>query len=215
MKPLRDLVLVVLLSATLDAQHSGSISGTVADITGAVIPGASVTLAGASSEQVRTDQTGVFIFQRLGAGSYKLRIESQAFQARELGVALGEGEARYLGEVRLELAPMWMAMPRDCPPVVDILKVRSRDTRLTGVVLISGHPASGAEVTIYLADAPKPKASTKTNSLGAFQVPKLKPGTYRIVINQESPEPIRVHDITLDKHVEIQLNIRWYPCVFL
>ena len=63
-------------------QNTGSISGTVKDSSGAVLPQASVRARNVntgSTDTVVSDATGVYIFLSLPAGSYKLEIEKPGF----------------------------------------------------------------------------------------------------------------------------------------
>ncbi len=70
--------------------------GTVADSTGAVVPGATVTFVNegtASSQQKITSASGEFAFDLLRVGSYSIRIEAQGFKAfTSKGVALAAAQ---------------------------------------------------------------------------------------------------------------------------
>jgi len=74
---------VLLLSAvSLFAQATGTISGTVRDATGAVIPAASVTVTNTGTNQSRTapsDPAGQYVFPLLPVGAYQVRVEAQGF----------------------------------------------------------------------------------------------------------------------------------------
>ncbi|MCO6511107.1 MAG: carboxypeptidase regulatory-like domain-containing protein, partial [Aridibacter famidurans] len=62
---------------------SGAISGKVTDQTGAVIPGAIVTVsreADGFSDSKATDASGIFLFENLSTGSYKLEATADGFQ---------------------------------------------------------------------------------------------------------------------------------------
>jgi hypothetical protein len=76
------------------------LSGTVVDPQEAVVPGAAVTLVDEKTQQeytTRTDDEGVFQFQALPAGSYKLKAESPGFLTKEIdGLALQPNEERRL-----------------------------------------------------------------------------------------------------------------------
>jgi len=78
-------VLCVLAAATADAQVvNGSITGTVSDTGGGVLPGVNVTLTGdrliGGSETQITDPTGTYRFDRLSPGTYAVRFELQGFK---------------------------------------------------------------------------------------------------------------------------------------
>ena len=65
---------------------AAALSGTVTDATGAVLPGATVTLTYGSSGAQRATHTGpegAFLFLQLSTGDYKIAVESPGFAARE------------------------------------------------------------------------------------------------------------------------------------
>ena len=82
--------LVLFCCSVLQAQTAtGTISGTVTDPTGAVIPGAAVTVTNKDSSAVRaikTNTTGFFSALALNAGTYEVRVEQQGFRT-ETGAA--------------------------------------------------------------------------------------------------------------------------------
>jgi hypothetical protein len=70
------------------AQGVGSIGGTVMDPTGAVLPGASVTLSSSqgtvgSNQETVADARGAYQFQRLVPGTYIVKATMQGFRAVE------------------------------------------------------------------------------------------------------------------------------------
>ena len=77
------LVGLILIGGTLMAQVlKGSISGTATDPQGAVVPGAKVTItnnATGTSLNTTTDNAGLFRFNLIPAGEYKLQIAAQGF----------------------------------------------------------------------------------------------------------------------------------------
>ena len=81
----RLLVLVCLLvAATAHAQvNTGSITGSVSDTSGAVLPGVNVSLSGErliGGEQLQvTDTSGSYRFDRLPPGSYRMKFELAGF----------------------------------------------------------------------------------------------------------------------------------------
>ncbi|MGH9660859.1 MAG: carboxypeptidase-like regulatory domain-containing protein, partial [Bryobacteraceae bacterium] len=76
-----------LLAGTVSAQvTTATFYGIVTDPTGAVVPGANVTLTheGTSAAAARTaDAAGEFVFDFLRVGSYTLRIEARGFKKYE------------------------------------------------------------------------------------------------------------------------------------
>ena len=78
-------ILALLGSVTLLAQETsvkGNLAGVVQDSTGAVVPGAKVTLTGPTgSTTVNTESDGRFRFPTLIPGTYTLRVEKEGFRA--------------------------------------------------------------------------------------------------------------------------------------
>jgi hypothetical protein len=81
-------VLVALLPATSGAQAVyGSIGGTVKDPTGAVLPGVAVTItsvARQTTDTVVTNESGLFVKERLLPGEYRVEAELSGFKAAVL-----------------------------------------------------------------------------------------------------------------------------------
>jgi hypothetical protein len=80
------LVLSLLLAPALPtfAQTFGQITGIVADTTGGVLVGASITVTNTQTGVTRTDQAnsaGVYVFPNLLPGVYNLRVEIEGFQS--------------------------------------------------------------------------------------------------------------------------------------
>ncbi|HEY2846795.1 MAG TPA: ankyrin repeat domain-containing protein [Pyrinomonadaceae bacterium] len=72
---------------------SGRITGTVTDPAGAVIPAAKVTLLdgqGAVVLSTTSNEIGVYSFDSIGFGTYRVRIESPGFMVNERDVSVGE-----------------------------------------------------------------------------------------------------------------------------
>src|SRR6185503_4699775 len=85
---------------------TGSISGTVTDPNGSVIPGATVSLVSEKTGQTRsaaTNSEGRFNFAALQPGSYSLKVEQQGFQTHEQReVILSANENLALGDIKLQ-----------------------------------------------------------------------------------------------------------------
>src|SRR5271157_1254343 len=86
------LVFVVVAIALLSAEALGqgettsAIVGKATDATGAVVPGATVTVTSrdtGSKRSVKTDEAGRFNFPQLKPGSYAVRIEAQGFEPQQ------------------------------------------------------------------------------------------------------------------------------------
>jgi hypothetical protein len=79
------LVFAVFLTTLAQAQYRTSIQGVVSDATGAVVPGATLTLTNPATggKQIRTsDDAGVFNFNALAAARFRLEVEKNGFQKK-------------------------------------------------------------------------------------------------------------------------------------
>ena len=79
------LVVSSLLAANLaSAQNFGQITGRVLDASGAVLPGATITVTNPQTGIAATDQAndaGVYVFPNLLPGTYNVKVELQGFQS--------------------------------------------------------------------------------------------------------------------------------------
>lgn len=109
---LRDIVVLVALSLALiwcipavGQVLKGSISGTVTDPQNAVVSGATVKATSSETGAVYTttsDSSGLFRFNLIPAGSYKVEVSSQGFKtAVENSVPVTAGIDRTLGSIKL------------------------------------------------------------------------------------------------------------------
>ncbi len=80
--------LIATLCSAMWAQESavsGNISGVVVDSTGAVVPGASLTLTGqAGNKSAQTNEQGQFTFSQLAPGTYSVKVARQGFKASDV-----------------------------------------------------------------------------------------------------------------------------------
>ena len=98
--------LVVMLPSAY-AQVSATINGTVVDGTGAIIPGATVTVTNEATGQNRdtvSNGDGYFAFPALLTGTYSLRIEAKGFKTFEQrGIPLSAGDVRKIPNLILAI----------------------------------------------------------------------------------------------------------------
>ena len=84
---------------------TGSLGGTVADQTGAVIPNAAVTAKNQANGFVRSTKSnsvGIFLFPALDSGDYTITAKAQGFEVNVLkGIHLDPGDARTLTAIKL------------------------------------------------------------------------------------------------------------------
>ena len=92
------LAMLFLCLPAAHAQITGTITGTVYDNTGAVIPGATVTATEQSSGSVRTttsDSAGYFTFASMLPGTYTVKVEAKGFKAfAQPGIVLQASDKR-------------------------------------------------------------------------------------------------------------------------
>lgn len=81
------LLVFIVLPSVLHAQFRASLRGVVTDSTGAVVPGATVTLTNKATNETQTaksDANGFYIFNALPAADLSLRVEAPGFQSKLL-----------------------------------------------------------------------------------------------------------------------------------
>ncbi len=79
--------ILILGAPGAQAQFNASLRGTVSDPTGAVIPGATVTLTNKDTNQSQTatsDASGIYTFNSLGPANYSLAVTAAGFKAKTL-----------------------------------------------------------------------------------------------------------------------------------
>jgi Carboxypeptidase regulatory-like domain/TonB-dependent Receptor Plug Domain len=105
------LVLAVWLAASpAAAQNTGTISGTIIDNTGQVVPGATLTLANEATSDVRTmasGSRGEFAFRAVEPGSYTVKVELTGFRTLQLkGNVLNASGTLDLGNIKLDIGTL-------------------------------------------------------------------------------------------------------------
>jgi hypothetical protein len=99
---------VLLLTSGASAQTvTGSMSGTVVDATGQVIPGADVVIVHENSGEQRgtvTTEIGAFVFPALTPGPYTIRVSLAGFRTLEVKANVVQANSRLaIGSLRLEI----------------------------------------------------------------------------------------------------------------
>jgi hypothetical protein len=78
------VVLSLLCASTAPAQDTAAVVGTVADTSGAVIPGATVTITNVGtsvSQTAQTSDSGDYVFTLLQVGTYAIKVEQKGFKS--------------------------------------------------------------------------------------------------------------------------------------
>jgi hypothetical protein len=89
------IVVLLLLSGSVQAQELAILKVTVNDQTGAVIPGATVELKNAQTGVNRSDVTesnGLLVIPGISPGNYELTVTAKGFSSRKLSVSLSVGQ---------------------------------------------------------------------------------------------------------------------------
>lgn len=99
-------ILVFFLCIGASAQTtSGTITGSVTDQSGAVIPSAKITLTDENTKEFReatSNESGEFVFAALRPSTYTIAVEKAGFQSfRQTGIVLATSERVALGGLRL------------------------------------------------------------------------------------------------------------------
>ncbi len=106
--PLISLAVLCLLAApSAHAQVTATLTGTVQDASGGVIPGAQVTLTNEATQESRTEQTnaaGLYAFPSLVPGTYDIKVSAKRFKSAAVsGIVLHAGDARSMTAVQLNV----------------------------------------------------------------------------------------------------------------
>src|SRR6185369_17596087 len=96
---------LLLLQSAVVAQQTGTITGTVFDTTGAVIPGAKVVLTNDATKDIRSsvsNDEGYFTFPGLTAGDYSVSAAAKGFRGLSItGIHVLPGDRQYVSGLKL------------------------------------------------------------------------------------------------------------------
>ena len=110
----RRAALALLVTISAAAQQPPGIYAVVVDPSGAVLPGAMVTLPDGRS--ARTDVTGRFAFPDLPPGRYTLTVTGNGFQTGKVQVDLGAARAELTVTLQVKQEVMGVVMLTDTSP---------------------------------------------------------------------------------------------------
>ena len=101
------ILLGLLACAAYGQQLTGTLSGTVYDQSGAVVPNADVSLKNETSNDTRhtvSNSDGYFHFAAVPPGSYSVTIVASGFQSwSATGIAFGQGDNRTMPNISLQV----------------------------------------------------------------------------------------------------------------
>jgi hypothetical protein len=131
---------ITLQRRSAEAKLAASLSGTVTDQSGAVIPGASVTVtdnATGAATSLKTDASGQFVFAGLAPGTYRLDAQSAGFKKQEVAAVSVGSSGPSIANLSLPIGASSQT----------VTVTSSQSVMITG---------ADAEVPLSVAPAPKP-----------------------------------------------------------
>jgi hypothetical protein len=115
------LLIASLAGLAIQAPGTGRITGTIRDVYGYPIPGATVAVVGENTpKEVISDLAGAFRFPELPAGDYSIRVTLAGFRSRVEQITVRRDRPTVPLEITLSVAPVagivWVVSPK---PVAD------------------------------------------------------------------------------------------------
>src|SRR6266699_3493180 len=156
------IVVLLLLSGNVLAQELATLKVTVNDQSGAVIPGATITLKNTATGAKRTDVTeshGLSVIPGLPPGSYDLTAEAKGFTARELPVSLSVGQTASL-VVTLGVTVLQQVQVQDVVQGIDTEK--SDVSQVIDTPKIADLPVSGRDFIDFVLLTPSVNVGRST-----------------------------------------------------
>ena len=214
------LVVALLLPLPAAAQTvTGSISGSVVDAQGAVVPGATVTIIDESTTTARaaaSDARGDFQVTNLQAGRYTVRVEVPSFRVYERkNVVLSASERVSVGTITLEVG----GLGETVSVAATGTHVNTTETQHGGVVTrtqIEQIQVLGRDVTSLMRLLPGVRYTTPVDSMGGsfgVDVPSVGglPADWSKVIidgvvgNEAGNSGMQAQMVNLDAIAEVRL----------
>ncbi len=113
---------------------TGTITGTVADQTGAAIPGAEVSLVNvqtSQSRQVKTGGAGDFVFTQILPGTFRLSVTAKGFKRYEqTGLVLSATERLVVGTMALEVGDLTQTVE----VVAEVARLQTQSAERSGLI---------------------------------------------------------------------------------
>src|SRR5918994_2432159 len=219
------LVAVALLPASAPAQTvTGTISGTVADQQGQVIPGATVTIINEATNDTRvavSDAQGDFLVTNLQPGQYTLRIALQSFRTLERkNIVLSAGERLAVSNLTLEIGNVGETITVESRGA----HVNTAETQHSGLITakqIEQIQVLGRDVTSIMRLLPGVRYENTVDSLGmsfGTSVPNVGGArrdwsnviTDGVVSNEVGNSGLMAQQINLDAIAEVRVLLNTY-----
>jgi hypothetical protein len=216
---------VVLTPSALAAQTvTGSISGTVVDPQGSVVPGATVTVINESTAEPRavvTDARGDFQITNLHPSMYTVRVELASFRTYERkNIVLSAAERLSIGTVALVVGEIGETVTVEARGT----QVNTAETQHSGVITstqIEQVQVLGRDVTSIMRLLPGTRYENTVDSLGmsfGTDVPNIG-GSRRdwsnvivdgVVANEVGASNLMAQQINLDAIAEVKILLNTY-----
>jgi hypothetical protein len=154
------MTMVLVLAGTARAVTGGSISGTVTDQSGGVVPGATVTLknvALGTEYKATTDAIGSYSFPNLPVGDFDMTVSATGFKAQQKNGYVMDTDSALRIDVKLELGERSDTVAVVASEASQQAQVETVTTHLGEVVSdtqISSIPLNGRSYTDLLAIQP-------------------------------------------------------------
>jgi len=207
---LATLALVFLLGAGFVwGSITASISGTVTDPTGAVIPGASVTAHNTETgidNSTQTNTRGFYSFPALPAGKYEVSIKANGFQEyRETGLVLDVNTA-----LRVDAALRVGAVSQYVEVSATAVHVETSNTQMGEVIggtKITTIPLNGRAYTDLLALQPGVAPASSGEGGGISVSGNLNPGSLSISGQRETANGFMVNGGSAEEKLNMAAGI--------
>ena len=150
------VAVIIALALSANAQvASGSLSGTVVDPSGAILPGATVTLINegtSAAQHTTTSPSGAFRFTLLPVGRYDLEVSESGFSKLKMsGIQVDANIERAVGSLRLEIGETTESVEvTSAPPLIEAAQAQI-STAITGEALQNFSGISEFEGMDYIA----------------------------------------------------------------
>src|SRR5437867_4925521 len=223
--------LAALSACCLYAQTFGEVTGRVTDPSGAVIPGASVTLTNINTNAVRsvvTTEAGAYTFPSIPPGIYRLRTELPGFKA----AASEPFEVQVQQVVRLDIT-LELGQISDTVEVAATADLLQAETATVGAVvenkIITELPLNGRQYLGLVALAPNTNTlspfagQANTRQGGDRAAQSISTGGQRIMFNYFTLDGVNNTDPNFNTYValpsidaiqEFKVQIGVYPAEF-
>lgn len=214
----------LLPSSTFAQAVTGTISGTIVDQQGQVIPGASVTIVNAATNDTRiavSDERGNFQATNLQPGTYTVRVTMDSFRTFErTNIVLSAAERLSVGNLPLEVGSIGETVTVEARGT----QVNTAETQHSGVITatqIEQVQVLGRDVTSIMRLLPGVRYENTVDSLGmAFgtDVPNVG-GSRRdwsnvivdgVVANEVGASNLMAQQINLDAIAEVKILLNTY-----